>query len=103
MKKYRVQLSEGEGQSLKTMVSSGKSSARAIRRAHILLKSDEGWTDEAIGRAMDVSVQMVEDVRKASVKEGVEKAVQRTSGRKAGTVPRSLDGGGRSTLDRLGV
>ncbi len=89
--KYKVTLSDDERAELKQLVSTGESSARMIRRAHILLKSDAGWTDEAISEALEVSRQTVHDVRKQCVQEGVSKTIQRTSGRKAGGV-KALDG-----------
>jgi hypothetical protein len=63
-----------------------------IRRAHILLKADAGWTDDAIGEALEVSRQTVHDVRKQCVQEGVSKTIQRTSGRTTGSVAKALDG-----------
>ena len=92
MNKYRVQLNDDDRQSLKQIVSSGRSSARLIRRAQILLKSDDGWTDEAISAALDVSGQTVHNVRKQCVEDGVDKTIHRTSGRTAGRVAKALDG-----------
>ena len=41
--KYEVQLSSQEKGRLRRMIRSGRSSAQAITRARILLKTDEGW------------------------------------------------------------
>jgi transposase len=90
--KHVVRLSDTERNELKQIVSTGESSARMIRRAHILLKSDAGWTDEAICAALEVSRQTVYDVRKQGVQDGVSQTVQRTSGRKAGSQSKALDG-----------
>lgn len=92
MVKYRVHLSEAERQELKQVVSQGQSPARMIRRAQILLKSDAGETDEAISEAVMVSSQTVYTVRKQCVQEGMNASLHRTPGRKAGQVPKSLDG-----------
>jgi hypothetical protein len=43
MAKYQVNLNAEEREELRRMVSSGRGPARAIRRAQILLKSDEGY------------------------------------------------------------
>ena len=41
--KYGVQLSTQEKGRLRQMIRAGRSSARAITRARILLKTDQGW------------------------------------------------------------
>ena len=41
---YGVQLSVEEKGRLKKMIRAGRSSAQAVTRARILLKTDEGWT-----------------------------------------------------------
>ena len=67
--KYIVQLTEAERSHLKELISSGEASARQIRRAYILLKSDssaEGpnWGYQAICDAFEVSSLTVYNVRK---------------------------------------
>lgn len=90
MKHYQVTLSEDEREELHRMVSSGHEAARTIRRAQILLRSAEGWTDQAIGHALGVSQQTVHVVRKQCVERGVAQTVHRQKpGRKAEKV---LDG-----------
>ena len=42
--KYGVQLPAEERRRLGQLIKTGRSSARAITRARILLKIDEGWT-----------------------------------------------------------
>ena len=69
MKKYLVELSQHERESLRNLVRSGKGPARMFSHARILLKADasEGapaWPDERISDAFDVTVQTVERVRK---------------------------------------
>ena len=82
MKKYIVRLSGEERKSLKSLVSSGKGSARMFTRARILLKADvgesgPGWPDEKIAEALDVTVQTIERVRKQLVEEGLEAMLSR--------------------------
>ena len=50
-----VRLSETDRASLHTFIHAGKANARAFTRARILLKADEGWTDQQICAAFDVS------------------------------------------------
>ena len=50
-----VTLSETHRTSLHTCIHAGKANARTFTRARILLKADEGWTDEQICAAFDVS------------------------------------------------
>lgn len=80
--KYFVQLSQTERSQLNDLVSAGKASARQIRRAYILLKSDcsadgPNWNYEAICAAYNVSQLTVTNVRKAFVERGLEGALQR--------------------------
>lgn len=90
--KYNVQLSNEERQDLQRIVRTGKSPARKIRRAQILLKADAGWRDEAIVEALGVSEQTVHTVRKQCVQDGVTKTLERKSGRSAGSQVKALDG-----------
>jgi hypothetical protein len=96
MKKYEVKLSGTEREELEQMVRSGRgASARAIRRANILLKADEGWTDERIAEAYGVVTGTVHDVRRQCVEAGV----AATLARKPGYQPqRTLDGKGEAHL-----
>ncbi|MCF2938350.1 IS630 family transposase [Paenibacillus alkaliterrae] len=80
--KYPVRLSIEEQTSLQAVISKGKSSARAIRRAHILLAADEnrpGGTlkEQEIAERMQVHVNTVHTTRKAYVKQGWEAAIGR--------------------------
>ncbi len=82
MKKYVVELSQHERESLKNLIRSGKGPARMFTRARILLKADtsEGapaWADEKIAEALDVTVQTVERVRKQLVLEGFDAVLKR--------------------------
>lgn len=75
-KKYIVELTEPEREQLKQLISRGKSSARTITRARILLKADEGATDVEIVKALSTSIATVERVRQRLVEEGVDSALK---------------------------
>jgi hypothetical protein len=98
MAKYQVTLNAEEREELQRMVSSGHGTARAIRRAQILLKSDEGWSDPRIAEAFGVVRATVLKVRRQYVAEGV----ARTLARKPGYRPqRVLDGESEAHLIAL--
>jgi transposase len=66
-KKYRVDLAAEERQTLEQLLQRGKSSARKLVRARILLQADEGLTDEEIATALDIGVATVERTRQRFV------------------------------------
>lgn len=71
MKKvYVVDLSEEEKAELKSLTKKGKTSARKLNRAHVLLLANEGETDKAIAKALGVGTTTVERIRKRFVMEG---------------------------------
>jgi transposase len=85
MKKYIVKLSEQEREELQELISTGKSSARKIQHARILLKADASehgpnWKDEQISEAVEVSLSTIERVRRQFVEEGTEAAISRRPG-----------------------
>jgi transposase len=92
MAKIVLHLSDDERQELNRLVRSGKHPARKVRRAQILLRTAEGWTDDAIGAALGVSRQTVHEVRKQAATEGVDACLRRTSGRRPGQQAKALDG-----------
>ena len=92
MNKYPIHLSDDERQELTQITRSGKRPASQIRRAHILLKSADGWTAAAISAALGICQQTVFSVRRQAATEGVDKTLHRTGGRKAGQVVKALDG-----------
>jgi transposase len=80
-KRYLVTLTESERAALAQRVASGRSSARVLTRARMLLKADSGvagpgWTDEAIAGALDVGRSTVERVRKRYVEDGLDAALR---------------------------
>ena len=85
MKKYIVKLSQQEREELHELIATGKSSARKIQHARILLKADASeqgpnWIDEQISEAVEVSLSTIERVRKQFVEEGTEAALSRRPG-----------------------
>jgi len=77
--KYKVVLNEEQRQRLEKITSSGKVPARQMKRAQILLKSDEqtNWPYERIMEAFDVSAVTIAAVRKTFAEQGLEVALQR--------------------------
>ena len=81
-KKYVVELSKDEREHLEVLISKGKPSAKAILKARILLKADQGplgpsWTDDRIVEALDSNASMVTRVRRQLVEEGLEAVLAR--------------------------
>jgi transposase len=95
-KKYIVTLDEAEREQLRKITSRGRTSARKLKRAQILLQADQSpnegpaWTDEQISQTFHVDVTTIEKVRKAFVEHGLEAALQRK--KPSGTKPRKFDG-----------
>lgn len=77
--KHIVTLNEEQRQHLEKITSSGKVSARQMRRAQILLKSDlqTNWSYKQIMEAFDVSAVTIATVRRTFVEQGLEVALQR--------------------------
>ena len=57
--RYRVELNQIERDGLTAMLGCGKHAARKLKRAQILLAADGGCRDEAIARAVRVSLSTV--------------------------------------------
>jgi transposase len=72
VKLYRVHLSDDDRTRLEQVISRGKTSARVITRARILLKAAEDRTDEEIVEAVGSSVPTVARVRRRFVEGGVD-------------------------------
>ena len=76
MKKHEVILLPNEKKKLKAIVSSGQNKAAVIRRAHILLKVDEGKTDAEISEILYVSEQTIRRTRLRYETEGLQVALE---------------------------
>ena len=73
---YGVHLSTQEKARLRKMIRAGRSSAQAITRARILLKTDEGWTAAQVAAAFDVSERTVRRAKRRYVEEGLEEVLR---------------------------
>jgi putative transposase len=71
MKEYVIRLTDEARQQLEGLVRSGTRSVRVVRRAQILLKSDEGLTDEEIVEQLGCGERTVRNVRKRYCAEGL--------------------------------
>ncbi len=96
VKKYVVQLSGEERERLETLIRKGKSPARLLLKARILLKADvseagEGWSDSRIIEALETSESMVYRVRKQLVEDGFEAVLSRKQ-RAMPAIDRIFDG-----------
>ena len=103
-KKYIVELSSEERLQLEELVSKGKSLARRIEHARILLKADQGehgpgWTDERIAQAYDVSPLTVVRIRQRLVEHGLEDALARRQHEQP--LRRKLDGAAEAKVIAL--
>ncbi len=74
-KRFIVDLSTSEREELLTLTSKGTVRARKMKRAQILLKAADGWTDAAIVKALNVSRPCVERLRKRFVIGGLQRAL----------------------------
>jgi hypothetical protein len=102
--KYIIKLTETERSQLKELISSGEASARQIRRAYILLKSDSStdgsnWDYQAICEAYEVSALTVYNVRKNYSEGGLNRAIMRKKPERV--YERRLDGEGEAHLIAL--
>ena len=81
-KRHVVVLSEEERARLHTMIGRGVAPASALTHARILLKANQGeagpgWTDAAIGAALEVNPATVARIRQRYVTAGLDAAVYR--------------------------
>ncbi len=70
-KKYIVELTSYERDELLALIGAGKSSARKVKRANMLLLSDEGKKDEEIAAVLHTSVSTIERTRRRFVMKGL--------------------------------
>ena len=82
-KRYLVDLSEQERNTLLALTQKGQPRARTVRRAQILLLADENRTDQAIAQALHVGASTVERTRRRFVEEGLEAALSERARRGA--------------------
>ena len=93
-----VDLTEGEREQVLELTHKGKVATRKVTRARILLKAEQGWTDEQIVAGLDTSLSSVERTRKRFVEGGLPKALNDDPRPGA---KRKLDGRGEAHLIAL--
>jgi transposase len=74
--KYIVDLSAEERDHLLGLIRRGKPAARQVTRARVLLKADQGLTDEAIAEALEMGTATVGRIRQRFVEEGLARALK---------------------------
>jgi hypothetical protein len=102
-KRFIVRLSCEERDQLESLLAKGKTAARKLTRARILLKADcsdlgPAWADEEITRALDVGTITVHRVRRDFVEGGLNGVLVR---RPVPRRPRLLDGAQEARLIAL--
>ena len=98
-KKYIVDLTIDERSGLESRLSGGEMGVRKVKRIQILIRADDGWTDERIAEALGVGLSTVERTRRKFVERGLEGAI--TNRRPRRKYPRKLDGRGEAHLIAL--
>ena len=58
------------------MIRAGRSSARAITRERILLKTDQGWTASQVAAALDISERTVFRAKRRYAEEGLDEVLR---------------------------
>ena len=76
LEQYAVQLTPEERERLSQLIRSGKSSARIIARARILLKVAEGWNAPQVAAALDISKGTVYRAKRRYAEEGLDGVLQ---------------------------
>ena len=104
-KKFIVKLDADERTRLNDLISKGKAAAKTILKARILLKADQGeagcgWPDEAIAKALDTNVSMVERVRAKLVEDGLDATLARKK-RETPPIAPIFDGAAQAQLVAL--
>jgi transposase len=83
MTKHDIKLTAKEREKLLAIVSKGRNQAVVIRRAHLLLKSDEGKTDQEICEQLYISEETVRRTRLRFCEDGLDNALVDKPGRGA--------------------
>jgi transposase len=99
-KRYIVNLTADERETLTEMVARKRLLAQKRQRAHILLLADDGWTDQEIADKLDVGVRTIERVRQRCCERGLMASLDRQR-QKNPSRPRTLDGAAEARLVTL--
>jgi hypothetical protein len=105
VKKYIVKLSEAERERLNALIQKGKSPARQVLKARILLKADaseagEAWSDGRIAEALDTSIDTIARTRQHLVEGGIDAALTHKHSPSSAR-PRIFDGAAEAKLIAL--
>ncbi len=105
VKKYIVKLSEAERERLNALIQKGKSPARQVLKARILLKADaseagEAWSDGRIAEALDTSIDTIARTRQHLVEGGIDAALSHKHSPSSAR-PRIFDGAAEAKLIAL--
>jgi transposase len=73
---YHINLTEQERNLLLSLIQKGRTSARRVRRAQILLAAADGQCDATIAQVLHSSVSTIERTRKRFVDAGLEAALR---------------------------
>ena len=103
-KTYRVKLSESERTELSELVNKGQGGAGRLRRARVILLTDEnqengGLKDGAVAEVLGITSRTVERIRQRCVEQGLEAAVNHTKPRQ--TREKVLDGTVEASLTQI--
>jgi transposase len=99
-KRWVVNLTADERATLEQLVRRERVSGLKRQRASILLKADEGLTDEEIADELQVGLVTVERVRKRCCERGLEACLERKP-QETPSRPRKLDGASEAQLIRI--
>ena len=75
-KKYLIELPQTEREYLLEFIAQGQAKAREFTRAHILLKADQGLSDEEIATDLHSTTPTVQRVRQRYVEGGLTRALK---------------------------
>lgn len=103
-KRYVLKLTAEERQELERLTRRGVTAAGKVARARALLLCDAGesgpaWTDEAVAKALGVTVRSLESWRKRACEEGPLESLERR--KRTSAYPTKLDGDGEARLVKL--
>lgn len=99
-KRYIVNLTVSEREALRQLVRRERVSGLKRMRASILLKADDGQTDQEIADDLEVGLVTVERVRKRCIERGVEACLDRKV-QEVPSRPRKLDGATEAKLVQI--
>ena len=99
-KRYIVNLTAAEREGLRQIVGRERVSGLKRMRANILLKADDGLTDQEISDELEVGLVTVERVRKRCCERGIAASLDRKA-QENPSRPRKLDGAAEAQLVRL--